>query len=146
MIPGFVYLIFASRTVGQSSEEASRSPSSRSWYCAISSVVFRRKVLDRAACERSNAAVCLQLLWADVGPEDAAVIRQHLLEQGGQEAPSVGHHESWRIRLQGATVTMFRSGTMYFTASAAAGPLVADALAFIDEVAPPRFVPTERTL
>jgi hypothetical protein len=72
-------------------------------------------------------------MWTSVGAEGAAAICQHLLEQGGQEAPSVGPHESRRIRLQGATVTMFGSATMYFTTSAAAGPLVAAALALTRE-------------
>ena len=66
--------------------------------------------------------VTLARRWSEVPSQAADAIREYLLASGGQDVERVGFHEAWRIRLPGATVTMFHSGTLYLAASAPPTP------------------------
>lgn len=55
-------------------------------------------------------------------------------------------HEVWRTYLLGATFTLYRSGTLYSTASAKSPASVTEAWTFLEKTAPSRFVRTDRAV
>jgi ribonuclease HII len=83
--------------------------------------------------------------WTDVSEEIASQIKDYLLKEGGsQDAKVTGAAEVWRIRLSDATITYYKSGTLYATASS--DPVVHRTCQFICSKVGPRFARSSREL
>lgn len=78
--------------------------------------------------------------WTDVSEEIASQVKDYLLQEGGsQDAKVTGAAEVWRIRLSDATITYYKSGTLYSTGSN--DPAVERAWQLIGSLIGPRFEP-----
>lgn len=83
--------------------------------------------------------------WANVPEEIALEVKEYLLKEGGTEDTKVGgDSEVWRVRSSDATITYYKSGTMYSTGSA--DPAVQRAWDFIGSLVGPRFEPATKEI
>lgn len=81
--------------------------------------------------------------WTEIPEAVAEEIKQHLLQEGGREDQNIrGAAEAWRIRFSDATVTYYKSGTLYSTSSN--DPAVRKAWELISSRTGPRFEPPTR--
>ena len=83
--------------------------------------------------------------WTEIPEAVAGEIKLYLLQQGGQEDQNIrGSAEAWRVRFSDATVTYYKSGTLYSTGSNDAA--VREAWEFISSCAGPRFEPATKEI
>ncbi len=83
--------------------------------------------------------------WLNVPEGVAASVREHLVKEGGIDAgDTLGPAEAWRVKFSDTTITYYRKGTLYSTASPTRDPAVERAWAFIEAGSGPRFVPSDR--
>lgn len=81
--------------------------------------------------------------WKDIPKEIAEQIKTYLLKEGGREDLQLhGVAEVWRVRFSNATITYYKSGTLYSTGSN--DPAVRQAWEFIESLAGARFEPATK--
>jgi len=80
--------------------------------------------------------------WTNIPEEQADIIKEYLLQNGGLEQEIKGQGEAWRVRFSDATITYYSSGTLYSTGSL--DPAVHQAWDFISRLTGPRFEPATK--
>ncbi len=82
--------------------------------------------------------------WTGIPEPVAEQIRQYLLREGGLQDENLrGGAEAWRVRFSDATITYYKSGTLYSTPSK--DPSVHRAWQFIGSLAGPRYRPSAKS-
>lgn len=83
--------------------------------------------------------------WANAPEEIALEVKGYLLKEGGTEDTKVGgESEVWRVRFSDATITYYKSGTLYSTGTN--DPTVGKAWEFIGSLVGPRFEPATKEI
>jgi len=72
--------------------------------------------------------------WKNIDEEKAKIIKDYLLNNGGEEKELKSVYERWRIRFSDSTFTYYNSGTLYSTPSPINDPSVFKAWNFIDSL------------
>ena len=83
--------------------------------------------------------------WIEIPETVAEEIKHYLLQEGRQEDQIIGGAaEAWRVRFSDATLTYYKSGTLYSTGSS--DPAVGKAWEFISLHTGPRFEPSTKDI
>ncbi len=84
--------------------------------------------------------------WREVKEKEMAKIKEYLIREGGEEKTANPPYELWRIKLNSATFTCYKKGTLYSTPPDANDQKVLFAWQKIDSILGPQYIPATKDI